>query len=521
MYKFSFGLFCVLSLLSLAGPVLAKPPADSKIENLWASPTPTGLYLVEQVTQKNQKMLRIGFCRGPEQPFWDQVFGKAKSAVTLGDVLYVAFEDGTILQPGGHVLEKLPGNAIPERLFTDQKQNRLFILAQQSDIPLTTTRSSTGPATLPRLRKDLNWNIYEMVSGKWVCLPRLPKDINSLDPPGVLADNGRVDIFAFSEKMIKSEIRRWSFQDGKWLRQPTLSPGLKIRNVTPLALNGLPVLVLSISGSQGDQLFSWPLPGGPEIFGPLKIGAAGTGLKTKYAVTAETDRILVAVVGEGQKQIQLSRWTKEGQPVGKVETVNHSNESEKQDNAIFFTLLLAAVLLTVFLARTKTVFVGETLPVEMMLPAYWRRAIAFGIDFLLTYFVVFIFLLFFWYDQFINLFDEQVMRQYMETGRIDTRMYVFVLVICTVFAAYCMVMEGFMGWTIGKWLLGLEVRQARQVGERPTWLQVFLRNLIKILEMNLWPLLFVMLLTRSRQRMGDLLAGTIVLQRSPKSEPIE
>jgi uncharacterized RDD family membrane protein YckC len=151
----------------------------------------------------------------------------------------------------------------------------------------------------------------------------------------------------------------------------------------------------------------------------------------------------------------------------------------------------------------------------MLLPAYWRRAIAFGIDFLLTYFVVFIFLLFFWYDQFINLFDEQVMRQYMETGRIDSRMYIFVLVICTVFAAYCMVMEGFLGWTIGKWLLGLEVRQARQVGERPTWLQVFLRNLIKILELNLWPLLFVMLLTRSRQRMGDLLAGTIVLQRSP------
>jgi uncharacterized RDD family membrane protein YckC len=515
MKKKSYFLLFVSSLVCLASNAFAKSAADTnKIENLWVSPSPTGLYLVEQMTQDKQQMLRIGFNHGPEQIFWDSVSGKAKSVTSLGDVLYVAFDDGTILQPNGHILGKLPNSAIPERLIADQNQNRLFVLARQADIPPATTRSSTGPATKPMPASILQWHLYELVSGKWLSFTGLPGKISPSVTPAVLVDNGRLDLFAFPDNRNETDIIHWSFHEGKWADQPVIKSKQKIKDLYPLALNGIIGLVLSVSTEQGDQLMLCSLEK-PEKFKTLEIDRNKLVLKTEYALAAETDRVLVAFLTEDQKQIKLARWSVSGEPVGKTQSLNQLFTSEKQDSSIFFALLLVAIILTVFLGRTKTIFAGDTMPPGMTLPAYWRRGLAFAIDMLLISFVFLFILWLYWPDQYIALVEEQrmMMKKLFDPDQVSSRMYIIGILNNSIYAVYCMVMEGIMGWTVGKWMFGLEVRQAGKLTDRPTLLKIFIRNIVKILELYLLPLLFVMLLTRSRQRMGDLLAGTVVLQQ--------
>jgi len=102
------------------------------------------------------------------------------------------------------------------------------------------------------------------------------------------------------------------------------------------------------------------------------------------------------------------------------------------------------------------------------------------------------------------------------TGQIDTKWYIIGLTFPAIFTGYGVLMEGFFGWTVGKWMLRLQVRRANQMGEKAGWPQVILRNVIKILELNFAPVLLVMGINRSHQRLGDMLAGTVVLQEQKR-----
>ncbi|MGH8037469.1 MAG: RDD family protein [Stenotrophomonas sp.] len=84
-------------------------------------------------------------------------------------------------------------------------------------------------------------------------------------------------------------------------------------------------------------------------------------------------------------------------------------------------------------------------------------------------------------------------------------------------AAYFPVMETRYGGSLGKLATGTRVVNIR--GERPSWWQAIVRTLLRLIEVN--PLLFgaipagvVVLLSGTRQRLGDMLAGTYVLRRA-------
>lgn len=78
--------------------------------------------------------------------------------------------------------------------------------------------------------------------------------------------------------------------------------------------------------------------------------------------------------------------------------------------------------------------------------------------------------------------------------------------------AYHIVLEALFGATLGKGLLGLEVRNGS--GERP-WLTSTIRNLVRVVDASIFYVLafVVALFTRRRQRIGDLVAGTTVIER--------
>ncbi|RTE11197.1 RDD family protein [Paenibacillus whitsoniae] len=92
--------------------------------------------------------------------------------------------------------------------------------------------------------------------------------------------------------------------------------------------------------------------------------------------------------------------------------------------------------------------------------------------------------------------------------------------------SYIFIMEGLLGWTIGKWLFRIRVVNAE--GNAPGLLKSLIRTLLKVIEAN--PMMFgggiagiVALISKKRQRLGDMLAKTYVVKREdvPKITPPE
>jgi len=86
--------------------------------------------------------------------------------------------------------------------------------------------------------------------------------------------------------------------------------------------------------------------------------------------------------------------------------------------------------------------------------------------------------------------------------------------LCSAHLAYFFVFEALWSRTPGKYLFGLRVCQVD--GSRCTLRSAMLRTLLRVIEVN--PILLgalpagiVLLFTKRKQRLGDLLAGTVVI----------
>jgi uncharacterized RDD family membrane protein YckC len=81
-------------------------------------------------------------------------------------------------------------------------------------------------------------------------------------------------------------------------------------------------------------------------------------------------------------------------------------------------------------------------------------------------------------------------------------------------------MEIVFGATLGKMAMKLEVMSAD--GTKPTIIQLVLRNLIRPIEMSLLIIVFTIaatFLTRTRQRLGDMMARTVVVEKLRSPNP--
>ena len=90
---------------------------------------------------------------------------------------------------------------------------------------------------------------------------------------------------------------------------------------------------------------------------------------------------------------------------------------------------------------------------------------------------------------------------------------------CSLHSLYMLVMELLTGRTVGKVLTG--TRLLAETGTRPTVWQILVRNLLRLLELvpQFWILGLLVLLSRNRQRLGDIFARTLVVHRAGLPKP--
>jgi len=88
---------------------------------------------------------------------------------------------------------------------------------------------------------------------------------------------------------------------------------------------------------------------------------------------------------------------------------------------------------------------------------------------------------------------------------------------------YCGVFEALWRATPGKRLLGCTL--LNEAGRSAALRQVIIRNAVRLLELSpylqIWPLLLMVFFTRNSQRLGDILAQTLVVERDPNAPPPE
>jgi len=86
-----------------------------------------------------------------------------------------------------------------------------------------------------------------------------------------------------------------------------------------------------------------------------------------------------------------------------------------------------------------------------------------------------------------------------------------------VVAVYFIGAEGAFGQTLGKWITGTIVID--RGGQAPGFVKALVRTVLRLIEVNPFlvgglPAGLALLLTKRRQRLGDLLAGTYVVRSS-------
>lgn len=182
-----------------------------------------------------------------------------------------------------------------------------------------------------------------------------------------------------------------------------------------------------------------------------------------------------------------------------------------------FVVLLVGVLATVLLLRRRTLMTPVLLPPEIGMAFTWQRLLAMLID--VTPFAVVVALLL---DRFDYGAGEAINRLFswaLWTGRDNEGAPPMIviwwwLLTIAMYTVYSTVMEGLTGRTIGKVLT-----RVRVVGidlEKPGWGKIVLRNVLRLIEglPPLWILAFFVVLTPKRQRVGDVLAQTMVVRKT-------
>ena len=166
--------------------------------------------------------------------------------------------------------------------------------------------------------------------------------------------------------------------------------------------------------------------------------------------------------------------------------------------------LLALCALLVYWRRAEAFEVSPPLPRHLQLAPLWRRGLAFSLDTIGPIVIT------------CSLFPqyEQIIIQ-TQTGTYHPQLLEFYLTLHGILVGYLTVCEILFAATPAKKALRLTVADAD--GSMPSPKQILLRNLLRFLELHVgvFFIFVIVIVTARRQRLGDLVARTIVIYTTP------
>lgn len=509
-------LLAVVVLLMQPSWAVSADPDQRPVKRLWVAPTDLGLWLViepEPEPESEDKTagagstgkIQMGFTSDRAKWRWKKLNGRAESIAAAGEALIVHFEGELVTRVEGSrvgSLPNLPRGYRLDLLAADADRTRLFALAK------------VDPLDAPADEPGHSRRIWEYKLGKWQVLADLPESLTAAAKIRFAIQAGRIDLVARHDA---DTFTHWTFEEDRWVRAGEFSLPQPVDRLW-LGLGSTDddlVLVTATDQPQNNNLSLHRLKSSGELVtvGPLEF-SDGQRLPTQtilvFDVALAADRLVLAWA-EDAGPIKLAWFDRFGRQSGELIEVSPPEPIAPAKPSGIWSLIVLAMLIVLMLFTRALRPVGTlALPEGFAVADYWRRGLAAIID-LIPILILATLVLRIWYPELIapNMTLDQMMNQAHTDGRF---MWTGIFVSCT-YAAYCMAAEMLWLATPGKMLFGLQVRSVRSPETRPTAVQIVVRNAVKILELNIAPLLFVMFIYPLRQRMGDIFAGTMVVQR--------
>lgn len=278
---------------------------------------------------------------------------------------------------------------------------------------------------------------------------------------------------------------------------------------TTLPSNNLPV-----SSAPTHFRLGWPLQEGWNFTEPLQIAPG-------EILTASPDKIAFADLGQNlavfeqrdSGQVHFSIYSSTGQL---IQTAAHSLTAKEKDESLILTSLTVMLTLTItflliFWRRADAFTDTAPLPAFIQLAPLSRRLLAFLLDILPALLVTPTL----FSEEFAELpgqlsFWEQLRVAWEDPLLMQLKIQ---LTFSALAAAYMMISELLFSATPGKLALRLVVLHRQ--GATITAKQAVLRNLLRLVELQFVIIAVLVLITKRRQRLGDLAARTIVVMQNP------
>ncbi len=448
----------------------------------------------------------------------ERISGEIRGAAVLGRDLHLFFAGGAhrCYSPDGDQPGlALPGGTPPKAVCADEPAGALWAIASPPSTSGQAASSATGSSPAAGdvlLRHRLN---------TWSAMGPLPQSAGSAAQHWICAADGAVHLFS-PDEAADSRVRHTAWREGKWSAPETTQVPAK-QLLTVFLVNQQ---LIAAFAPASEPTGSRPLVNfarlTPEGWSQHTVSLSGPGLSDGGSVSA---RFVVAPLGQN---VLIAVW----QPAGAVATglagltdlsvelasVAAARPVATPPSAVgptppwMVAALMAGIMLVLFWRRQSALLSPAALPAGLRCAALWRRALAFVIDALpaaaLTTPL--------WYAMAGKVIAAGPPEQ-VDPATHGALLQAFWLAWAgfrCVQGAYCGLGEALMGSSPGKRLLGCRV--VTEGGDRISVGQAILRNLFRVIELEidppLLPLVLLVGLTRNRQRLGDIVARTVVVE---------
>jgi uncharacterized RDD family membrane protein YckC len=341
----------------------------------------------------------------------------------------------------------------------------------------------------------------------------LPQDIDQYQPQKVLAlDDGTAGLILVTGQTGQPgiQVHRWSPAGWTSQRYNGISPRPQAQQFVIVPHSGVSnlVVVQPRPDSADRQLqVVWLRGDAPSVVGQLAIDP-----KSRWWSSLAEGGVALLTTTDNQEY----RSTRIAFPSGEVADwavlARARSQRPVRIDALTIIVIAAMVLGTLILlmsGRRSAEVLVPNLPVDVQ-PAGLSRVAAAAVDFAPGLAVSMI---------YFTLHDPTEVLARLPLGRpIDTDEIMPALLAIAVHVAHTTLTELFTGSTLGKAICGCRIITMN--GSRPNPAQVLIRNATKVLEMVVPFLLIFAVLSPTYQRLGDLLARTLVVTHGrPPQEP--
>ncbi len=380
--------------------------------------------------------------------------------------------------------------------------------------------ASTAPAIRPPVAPQPAWHLMRLHDGAWLTLPPpvLPSSLSNslvtgrtvmlvLDHHLIVFHLTGAHIIAVQSIALRSSYRHWSSLHDIMLSQPThvlLAAQLGRHGIVAWASTGaagrtdIGGMRVEANGNGQLHITSWTKP----LLEP-KIGSAFGDV----AMGRDGDCFAFLLRQPGRKLTQYT-FNQRGKLLqGPESVVPLATSTDLPSDYERLVLAALIILLALSVWRRKEPYGSLKVTPRLHVARLHRRFAAAGIDLALAALVVMVVFHLYTRQDWVKMASASLDLLFNPQNLIKAPQFLWLLAI---YEVHVTIAELIFARSIGKWMLGLYVVDMN--GRRAGFVPLLTRNLFRIPEMIAVVVLVFMFVSTDRQRIGDILAQTVVVQ---------